>query len=204
MRAPARLGLGILLVAGMVAFVPSAHAQGLLLSTLDTPNPQPGSVFGDSVAVGDVNGDGRDDIAVGTPYEHVGGNSDQGRAYVFSGADGSVLVTLDTPDSQADAAFSLSLAVGDANGDGRDDIAVAAPLEDVGGNSNQGRTYVFSAAAAPVGGIAELPDVAGVRIEDSGSAAPNAGVLVALSAGGVLLLTASASYITSRLLRRRA
>jgi hypothetical protein len=161
-------------------------------------------VFGDSVAVGDVNGDGRDDIAVAAPELNVGLNAGQGRAYVFSGADGSVLVTLDTPDSQADAAFSLSLAVGDANGDGRDDIAVAAPLEDVGGNSNQGRTYVFSAAAAPVGGIAELPDVAGVRIEDSGSAAPNAGVLVALSAGGVLLLTASASYITSRLLRRRA
>jgi hypothetical protein len=120
-------------------------ADGSLLFTLDSPNPEEGAWFGSSVAVGDVNGDGRDDIAVGASGEHVGGNS-QGQAYVFSGADGSVLLTLNTPNAQAGPGFGVSVAVGDVNGDGKGDIAVGASGEDVGGIAVQGRAYVFSGA----------------------------------------------------------
>ena len=103
-------------LASAVAILASAHAQTLLL-TLDTPNPQAGAAFGGSVAVGDVNGDGKVDIAVGAPPEDVGGNSDQGRVYVFSGADGSLLFALDSPNPQAWAYFGGSVAVGDVNGE---------------------------------------------------------------------------------------
>ncbi|MCP4772236.1 MAG: hypothetical protein GY879_12595 [Planctomycetes bacterium] len=40
---------------------------------------------------GDVNGDGFADILIGCKYEDVGGLSDVGVAFVFSGADGSQL-----------------------------------------------------------------------------------------------------------------
>jgi subtilisin family serine protease len=120
-------------------------ADGSLLLTLDTPNPQTNAYFGRPVAVGHVNADGKEDIVV-SAREDVGGNENQGRAYIFSGADGSLLLSLDTPNPQADAGFSRSLAVGDVNGDGQADVVVGTPYEDVGGNENQGRAYVFSGA----------------------------------------------------------
>jgi hypothetical protein len=180
--------------------VTSGDAQ-TVLHTLDTPNPQANAEFGHSLAVGDVDGDGKADTVVGAPEEDVGGNADQGRAYVFSGADGSLLLTLDSPNPEADGEFGYSVAVGDVGDgyvndgcpavgdpetgedcdnhldddgdtvvndgcpavgdpeageqcggfadddlDGKADIVVGAPREDVGGNVGQGRAYVFSGA----------------------------------------------------------
>ena len=115
-------------------------ANGSFLFTLDAPNPQRQLCFGCSLAVGDVNDDGKADIAVGASHEEVGGYEWQGRAYVFSGVDGSLLFALDTPNPDRMAWFGTSLAVGDVNGDGKRDIAVGSPAEDVE------RVYVFSGA----------------------------------------------------------
>ena len=127
-------------------------ADWSLLYTLTTPEATPFAEFGCSVAVGDVNADGRGDIAVGACSEKVGGNNLQGRAYVFSGANRSLLLALDTPNPQAIAYFGSPVAVGDVNGDGGADIAVGATSETVGGNVAQGRAYVFSAGGVPPGG----------------------------------------------------
>jgi hypothetical protein len=137
------LVLAVLLL--LVAAAAPADAQTLLL-TLDTPNPQAGAWFGAIAALGDVNGDGKADIVVGALYQNVGSNAEQGREYVFSGADGSLLFTLDTPNPQAGAQFGWVAAVGDVNGDGKGDIAVGAPNESLGGSIAQGRAYVFSGA----------------------------------------------------------
>src|SRR3990172_3652838 len=120
-------------------------ADGRLLFTLDSPNPQPGAFFGASVAVGNVNNDGYDDIAVGAYLEDVAGKKGQGRADVFSGLDGSLLLTLTAPNPDAHG-FGTAVAIGDVNGDFQGDVAVGSPDDEVAGNLNQGRVYVFSGA----------------------------------------------------------
>ena len=165
-------------------------ASGSLLFTLDSPNPQAGSQFGVSLAMGDVIGDGKGDITVGARYEKVNGNTSQGRAYIFSGVDGSVLLTLNTPNPQVQAGFGSSLAVGDVTDDGKDDIAVGSPHEDVGGIEFQGRAYVFSAPVPTptprpgVGGAVKLPPAAiaaesGTQADGSGWATGAYAALIA-------------------------
>ncbi|MCI0372772.1 MAG: VCBS repeat-containing protein [candidate division NC10 bacterium] len=129
------------------AFVFSG-ADGSLLHTLDDPTPQASAGFGTAVAgVGDVNGDGTPDLLVGTPFQDAGPNIGQGRAFVFSGADGNLLHTLDDPTPQAFAEFGFAVAgVGDVNGDGTPDLLVGARHQTVGGNDIQGQAFVFSGA----------------------------------------------------------
>jgi hypothetical protein len=140
--------------------------------------------------MGDVIGDGKGDITVGARYEKVNGNTSQGRAYIFSGVDGSVLLTLNTPNPQVQAGFGSSLAVGDVTDDGKDDIAVGSPHEDVGGIEFQGRAYVFSAPVPTptprpgVGGAVKLPPAAiaaesGTQADGSGWATGAYAALIA-------------------------
>jgi len=173
-------------------------ANGSLLRTLNTPNPDASAYFGWSVAVGDVNGDAKADIAVGAAWESVGDNAQQGRAYIFSGANGSLLFTFNTPSPSYASRFGSSVAAGDVNGDAKADIAVGAPYESVGDNAQQGRAYVFSSLPPPpVGGIAELPDVG----SDSGWSAGAYAALAGGLAAALLALTAGAWYARRRWLR---
>ncbi len=109
-----------------------------------------GDFFGTSVAgVGDVNGDGRDDILVGAPGVNVGALIDAGSAYLFLGAP----IPPTTPAltiGGATASDELGIAVagvGDLNGDGLEDFAVGAP----GGadSSTLGSVQVFLGRAVP-------------------------------------------------------
>ena len=129
------------------AFVFSGADRKRLL-TLNTPTPQADAHFGWSVAgMGDVNGDGVPDLLVAAPDQDVGGNGRQGQVFVFSGATGSLLRTLNTPTPQADAYFGAEVAgVGDMNGDGVPDVLVGADGQTVGGNDAQGQVFVFSGA----------------------------------------------------------
>jgi hypothetical protein len=122
---------------------------GSLVLTLTTPNPQAGANFGGSVAVGDVNGDGMGEIVVGASGEDVGANTDQGRAYIFCGLSGSVLLTLTAPNPQSYGWFGSAVATGDVNGDSKADVTVGA-LATVAfaiGSSAAPSAYVFSGAS---------------------------------------------------------
>jgi hypothetical protein len=78
--------------------------------------PGPNAVFGDAIAVGDFNGDGRPDFATGSNVLGQRGLLNLGRA--DGGWDTVELPTL-RPKS-----FVRGLAAGDFDGDGRDDLAV--------------------------------------------------------------------------------
>ncbi len=109
--------------------------NGKVLLTFDAEDPQDN--FGRKVSdLGDVNGDGHDDVIVGAPGNDAKG-TDAGRAYVYSGKDGTVLVTLDG--EKAGDAFGSS--AGGYAGGGRIFIVIGAPNA---GPENKGRTYVYS------------------------------------------------------------
>ncbi len=127
------------------AFVYSG-TDGRLVYTLAPPTDGAGSAFGWFVhTAGDLNQDGIADIAVGAPYTTVGQLTIQGRAYVYSGADGQLLLTLDNPEPKAGSTFGWRVvAAGDLNKDGVPDLLVGAPYHDVGPHVGQGVAYAMS------------------------------------------------------------
>ena len=85
-------------------------------------------------AAGDINRDGTPDVIAGAPGAD--------RAYVFSGGNGAVLLTLEG--SQQGETFGHKVGdVGDFDGDGFGDVLVGAPLNDQLGE-DAGRAAVFS------------------------------------------------------------
>jgi hypothetical protein len=80
-----------LTAAGALAALPRTYS----VQRVDSPNPTAGGDFGIGfVNTGDVNGDGKDDILVGTD-EHGGG---PGVVYVMSGATGSLIRSIAAPE----------------------------------------------------------------------------------------------------------
>jgi len=135
-------------------------ADGSLLFTLASPNQETGGVFGSAVSgVGDVNGDGESDVIVGASFEDPGASPiNSGRAYIFSGADGSVLRTLISLNEETSGHFGIAVSsAGDANADGKPDVIVGAYLEDPGASPDGGgRAYIFLTLNANAGPDQEI------------------------------------------------
>lgn len=145
--------------------------DGTLLHTLTEPAPHHGH-FGYLVAgLGDVDGDGTPDVAVG-----AAGPEDGGTVYVYSGADGTVLHTVSPPAPDQDGYFGYSaVGVGVTDADGTPGLLLGTRVPASDG-AHAGRAYLFSARgdrlrtfAAPGAGpdswfgsvVATVPDEGG-------------------------------------------
>ncbi|MBX9609200.1 MAG: FG-GAP-like repeat-containing protein [Gammaproteobacteria bacterium] len=130
--------------------------------------------------VGDVNGDGIDDLAIGAPGADPGGNGEAGSTYVVFGSrvgfaaevelatlDGARGFRLDGV-AAGDASGRAVSAAGDVNGDGIDDLLVRAPNADTGGAADSGAAYIVfgrSGGFAATLSLAALDGSNGLRLD---------------------------------------
>jgi hypothetical protein len=141
----------------------TATAQGALyvyygraMGEIDFANPSqllfgPGNQstagFGRDCEVMDYNGDGAQDLLVGSPLRDVGANTDRGVIYVYFGSSNTPLLTtpsaaLNAPVVQTNIYFGFSMSKGDIDGNGYDDLIVGSPFWDTG-NTDTGGAWIF-------------------------------------------------------------
>ena len=137
--------------AGKAYVYSGADGHTLLTLTAEKTSDQ----FGQHVSgIGDVNGDGYADVIVGAPGNGAGGEG-AGRAYVYSGRDGRVLLTL----TGAAAHDAFGSAVAGSRGANGSFLIVGAPGA---GPRHVGRTYVYK-------GLSSMPAFV-IDADDTGNA----------------------------------
>lgn len=144
-------------------------ADGLDLSTavvLESPALEQDALFGYSLAAGEF-GEGAEgmlfspeDLAIGAPWDTVGGVAAAGAVYVAYVSDGEMVMSA-SPFAQGlldisgvaepDDLFGYSLVAGDFGTGHQADLAVGVPLENIGDTVNAGAVHVIYGGAFGLG-----------------------------------------------------
>ncbi|HSA73909.1 MAG TPA: FG-GAP repeat protein [Nitrososphaeraceae archaeon] len=118
----------------------------------------------------DFNGDGKDDLAIGIPSEDIGSTKNGGAVEVLYGSSSGLSATSppvadqfwtqDSPDiydaSENGDLFGRFLSAIDFNGDGKDDVAIGIPNEDVRAIEDAGAVQVLYGSSKGLSGASPL------------------------------------------------
>jgi hypothetical protein len=150
------LGGRVLVYYGSAAGItPDTAPVQITQNTAGVPDTsEKGDDFGASVTVADLNGDGLDEIVVGTPREGIGGARRTGRVTVIPGRASGALgtgaysysqYTAGVPGAdESDDYFGTTVSTGDINGDGKPELLVSG----VGEDNMTGAVWVFPGSAS--------------------------------------------------------
>jgi hypothetical protein len=144
---------------------------GFIINGIDS-----GDSSGTSVSrLGDVNGDGIDDIIIGAPSADPNGKDGAGESYVVFGKTAGFTPSFNLSDLNGEAGFIINgidsgdssgtsvSRLGDVNGDGIDDIIIGAPSADPNGKDGAGESYVVFGKTAGFTPSFNLSDLNGVN-----------------------------------------
>lgn len=154
----ARTGIPAALVLSLISALLSpaaAHLSMIRQGAESAGGIEAGDQYGFSVATGDFNGDGFDDLVGGAPQEDIGAVANAGAVIVNWGSElgvtheGAVALwaTHMTGSVVAGANLGWAVTAADFNSDGFDDLVVGAPFETINGAANAGAIYILRGSA---------------------------------------------------------
>jgi hypothetical protein len=176
---------------GANIFVSTISSSGVVGWTpLPAPRPAGVSNFGWDVALGDIDGDGLDELAVSQVGSGSGKAAQGGAVYLYdySGAGLSLIDTITeatvSPSIKSGELFGSSVALGDVTGDPRADVVVGVSSRTVNGLTGAGAVFVLETTASGISRTAKVltssvpakdasfgAEVVAAKLESSGRAA---------------------------------
>ncbi len=154
-------------LAGLTAHQESASpyscSGAIDCTAIQNPDDETSGFFGKGIAaVGDVNGDGYSDLAVGAYQNQGSGAANKGAAYIFYGGANGITAhptsasgysctgppdctVIENPEDSATGLFFgyTVAAAGDVNGDGYADVIISGHQNDGAGAADKGAAYIF-------------------------------------------------------------